>query len=439
MNTIKTNKSFWAVVTTAFSGTFLFVGYSLMRSATPPLFIEAYGKQNLPLALALVTLLACLTVYVYGKCLKKYGARYSFYIMTAITFVAILLSYIGVLNHISLAAGFMHIFKDVYIVLLVEQHWSFLNSSIDKSIGKRWIGPTSGMMAIGSLVGGVMVKYFVVSFGTPHLLPLVALLLIPMSIMMEMGYRKCGEPKPTIEEKETTKNNNESVFSTKILKKNPQLFYLLLVVLISQMVSASTTLRLQGAVSDNYNLVDQQTAFFGMYYSYMAIATALFQFILSPYVFTRFSLKLVQVLIPLLHFSIAIIAILSPSLLTISLAALIFKSVDYSMFRGAKELIYIPLSFDGRYRAKQLIDVFGYRFGKSGVALLVTAFRKFGVMGEAGYAVMTVLASSAWIVASIPMAMQSEKSTKKLSSSLRTKTPVLRTKNTVVGQESYVG
>ena len=53
------------------------------------------------------------------------------------------------------------------------------------------------------------------------------------------------------------------------------------------------------------------------------------------------------------------------------LAYMAFKVIDYSVFRAAKELLYIPLSFDRRYRAKELIDVFGYRFGKGGMSLLV--------------------------------------------------------------------
>jgi len=40
------------------------------------------------------------------------------------------------------------------------------------------------------------------------------------------------------------------------------------------------------------------------------------------------------------------------------------KPIDYSLFRAAKKILYIPFSFDVRYRAKEVIDVFGYRFGK---------------------------------------------------------------------------
>ena len=48
-----------------------------------------------------------------------------------------------------------------------------------------------------------------------------------------------------------------------------------------------------------------------------------------------------------------------------------FKALDYSVFKAAKEILYIPLPFAARYRAKEVVDVFGYRLSKGGVSLLI--------------------------------------------------------------------
>ena len=63
---------------------------------------------------------------------------------------------------------------------------------------------------------------------------------------------------------------------------------------------------------------------------------------------------------------------IAPSLRSGAIAFLLFKALDYSLFRAAKEILYIPLSFDARYRAKQVIDSFGYRFAKGGSAGVIT-------------------------------------------------------------------
>ncbi len=68
-----------------------------------------------------------------------------------------------------------------------------------------------------------------------------------------------------------------------------------------------------------------------------------------------------------IHIGAAALLIARPSLFTGALAYLLFKSFDYSIFRASKEIFYIPLSFDCRYRAKEVIDSFGYRASKGGI------------------------------------------------------------------------
>jgi AAA family ATP:ADP antiporter len=60
-------------------------------------------------------------------------------------------------------------------------------------------------------------------------------------------------------------------------------------------------------------------------------------------------------------------------------AYLFFKTMDYSLFRAAKEVLYIPFPFDVRYRAKELIDAWGYRFGKGGASLAIAFLQSLKV------------------------------------------------------------
>jgi ATP/ADP translocase len=78
--------------------------------------------------------------------------------------------------------------------------------------------------------------------------------------------------------------------------------------------------------------------------------------------------------------------------------------IDYSVFRGAKELLYIPLSFDCRYRAKELIDVFGYRFGKGGMSMLIVLLQRAKVpLVEPTMGLVAASAAAVWAVLTIPL------------------------------------
>jgi len=47
------------------------------------------------------------------------------------------------------------------------------------------------------------------------------------------------------------------------------------------------------------------------------------------------------------------------------------KSLTYSIFRSAKEILYIPLSYMEKYKGKSFIDMFIYRFSKAAIALVI--------------------------------------------------------------------
>ncbi|MDO8494055.1 MAG: Npt1/Npt2 family nucleotide transporter, partial [Deltaproteobacteria bacterium] len=71
--------------------------------------------------------------------------------------------------------------------------------------------------------------------------------------------------------------------------------------------------------------------------------------------------------------------------------------------RAAKELLYIPLSYIARYRAKEVIDVFGYRFGKGGMSLIVVFIQQAGILLTSLYSVIAMVAAGIWLVLVFPM------------------------------------
>jgi ATP/ADP translocase len=54
-----------------------------------------------------------------------------------------------------------------------------------------------------------------------------------------------------------------------------------------------------------------------------------------------------------------------PHLWTMSLLRIFNKAADYSIYRAAKEILYLPFDYEAKNKAKALIDVWMYRFGKT--------------------------------------------------------------------------
>jgi AAA family ATP:ADP antiporter len=106
---------------------------------------------------------------------------------------------------------------------------------------------------------------------------------------------------------------------------------------------------------------------------------------------------------PLIHLSAITVAIISPSVLTVGIAFFLFKAFDYSLFRASKEVLYVPLGFDERYRAKEIIDVFGYRTGKGASSVGIVMMQKAGIVMGSLYLPIALIATAAWLALIFPL------------------------------------
>ena len=137
---------------------------------------------------------------------------------------------------------------------------------------------------------------------------------------------------------------------------------------------------------------------------WLGILAAAMQFAVTPLLLWLMPLRWIHRVIPLIHVGTCLYLWRSPTLFSAGMAYMVFKVIDYSTFRAAKELLYIPLSFASRYRAKELIDVFGYRFGKGGISLIVILLQRSNVMLiEPSLGLISAGAAAIWAICAIPL------------------------------------
>lgn len=114
----------------------------------------------------------------------------------------------------------------------------------------------------------------------------------------------------------------------------------------------------------------------------------------------RIEPKWVWRLMPLLPLACTITTSLQgePSLYLLAFAFFSAKVMDYSVRGVVNEMVYVPLDFESRYLGKEVIGVFGNRFGKSGMSLVLSVwtfiFGRFGVMSLTK---LSALASFTWM------------------------------------------
>lgn len=377
---------------------FTLAGYEFIRSAATVLFKNAYGAENLPLVMAAMPFVVFLGVALYGRILTALGPRRTLIVTSLGSALLIFVCYLLVLNGSKAITPVLYLLKELYIVLLIEQYWSYINSNLSSDGAKKLNGPITGIAGIGGAIGGTLVGITATSWGTENMLLLASLSLIPAVLVSNMTYLKFGEPEPPPGEV------TSGQMGWGLIRENRTLTYLLAIVLISQVVSAVLDIKFQGLLSDEYaGSQDEETAFQGKFWGTLNTSVVVLQFVLVPLLMSFVSLRLIHIIMPLIHLSAITVAIISPSVLTVGIAFFLFKAFDYSLFRASKEVLYVPLGFDERYRAKEIIDVFGYRTGKGASSVGIVMMQKAGIVMGSLYLPIALIATAAWLALIFPL------------------------------------
>ena len=383
----------------ALAAMFTLAGYEFIRSASTVLFKSAYGAENLPLVMAAMPVVVFLGVALYGRILSALGPRRTLIVTSLGSGLLIFCCYLLVLSGSKTVTPVLYLLKELYIVLLIEQYWSYINSSLSPAGAKKLNGPITGIASIGGAFGGALVGMTADKWGTETMLLFASISVIPAALVSNFAYVKFGEPKPP-EVEEVHSGHMGWIW----LKQNPTLAYLLAIVLMSQVVAAVLDLKFQGLLSVEFiNKPDEETAFQGWFWGTLNTSVLILQFVLTPLLLSFVALRWIHILMPLIHLVAIGVAIVEPSIYTVGLALFLFKAFDYSVFRAAKEVLYVPLGFDERYRAKEIIDVFGYRTGKGASSVIIVLMQRAGILMSNYYLAAGFVATAIWLALIFPL------------------------------------
>ncbi len=396
-----------AMALTGLSATFLFCGYEFIRSGAESIFIAEFGAKTKPYAMACVPFMMGLLIYLYGRLLSAFGgarAMAGSMLFSAAVFTA---SFFALKTGFKAVVFLLYVFKESYVVIISEQYWSFVNSTLKDEEGRVFNGPVAGLGALGSMIGGFLLSRYVVALHTEPFILLCALVMIPAMFLFWQAYKKAGEPGPKAEEAGGKKGH----LHLSILRENRTVLYIALIIFTAQVVATVMELNFARLVADALPDKDLRTAYLGGFWMKVNIFSFSMQFLLTPLLLRRVSIRGIQVAIPAVHLATCALLLVSPQLGVAALAYLLFKGMDYSIFRASKETLYIPFSYDTRYRAKQVADAFTYRFSKGLTATVLSAVSAVAAIPVAFYAAAGFLFSGIWMSLTFPLTAKRDKFT----------------------------
>ncbi len=342
--------------------------YAITRPASQSIFLSLFSTQAIPYAWLWTVPLNLAVVTLYNRLQPRLGplrimglatlAIISIHILTALI-VPIFPQFIF----------FQYCWKDIYILLMFKQLWSMIHSTISSTKAKALYGAIFGMGTVGSILGSSVTGFFAPLIGSERLF----LFTVPIYALLFFAYYKSYRVSNLTEKIEPTQICAREGFS--MIAKNRYLLGVLLLVVFMQISVALVEYQFNHAIELAFPSKDLRTAYVGKLMGLINTFSLLIQFAGSFLLIQFLGLRRSHFLVPILLCSTALFQLFNPSFAAMAFAFIFTKSIDFSLFGVIREMLFVPLKLDEKFRAKAVIDVFAYRTSKAAASLLLLSLQ----------------------------------------------------------------
>ena len=359
---------------------FTLLSYGISGAAGQALFLNTYGSAALPRVWLAVALVSALSVAV----INRFSARYNVVrLFVGCAHLSNLILVVLMAAHMADVPGMafaIYVWKDIYIVVLVELFWTFANVAFGIRTASRTYGLYCAAGSIGTVVGSLAMKPLVPLMGTFHTLWLV----VPSLWVAAYGCARLGRsielPAPVAR---TTRGLAAWREGVGVLQASRYLTLLLIVVALVQGVIAITDYQYNDVIQATYAKPDDRTIAFGYFNAVISVGSFILQ-IFTGAILGKLGVRGTLLGIPMLVGLSLTAFVVAPSFATMAVAKVLGKSLDYSLFRAAKEILYIPLSYAEKTQGKALVDMLTYRVAKGGASVLLMGIASLGAQRYLG-------------------------------------------------------
>lgn len=352
--------------------------FYIIKSIRDASFLDELGSRNLPWAYA-TALVVGLVVALHSRIQARLSR--SALIVGSLVFFVLTSLLFGVLfasggKWLPLA---FWMWANTYAVVLITQFWIVVNDVFNPREAKRLIG----FFVSGGILGGILGGLFTALFAgrenaTGLLLPAAVVLaasIIPVGAIFRYLDRARGRADvPGQETGSGDKAGFKACFDTVL--GDSYLRLLAGVVLITGVISTFVDWQSKNIIESwsrggRTNLF----SFFGFFNVGLLVFSFLLQLLLTSSIIERYGLRLTLLFYPALLLLCSLgIAFLPGIILAVGIKGA-DKSLSYSINQSSRELLYIPVSPERKYRAKIFIDMFLNRFARSvGAVILLGLF-----------------------------------------------------------------
>lgn len=352
---------------------FLMFAYSILRPAAESLFLETHTSKGLPLAWILVALGMTVVVGFYSRFVgrKDLLQLFAHVLLCSLLLLALLMG--AVSAKFPGAYYALYVFKDLFMVVLVEIYYSYANSVFPIKTARWAYGFFGFLSAVGGVLGNLAIGFLAETVGTFSSLFTLFPLLILLAVFCYFFSGQAGIGTPMEDRKKVGMAD-----AVRIINKSSYLTFVLILIAVVQIAVTLIDFSFNAALENHFPLLDVRTGMIGKVYAVVSACTIVLHILTGPI------LRMVTVPITLLAIPVIMtgglgVYLAVPLFLSMALVKVSSKVFPYTLFRSSKEILYIPLHYEEKTLAKSVVDMLTYRVAKGGASLLLMGLLALGL------------------------------------------------------------
>ena len=355
--------------------------YNVVKPIRNASLLEELGYQSLPAVYLLTAVIIGFVVAIHAK-LQVRISRYALITSSILFFLisCIVFRLFSGYGWKGLPIVFW-VWANVFIIVLNTQFWMTVNDILNPREFKRQSGFFISGGILGGFVGGVLAGLLARENVEYDLLFLSAGLLAVCAIFVYYIFRwqKSEQPSLSNQEQLSEEPTRKPGFRDSLNTVKEHRYLRLIAVIVVLTLIVSTLIDFQWNIIVKESRGEDLTSFFGYFNAGMMVFAFLLSILMTSNLYQRYGVRLTLLLYPI----ILLLCFMGIGITATLVMAIVIKGSDkslaYSINRSARELLFIPISPELKYKAIVFIDMFVDRFAKGIGALVLMVILFFGI------------------------------------------------------------
>jgi ATP/ADP translocase/HEAT repeat protein len=339
------------------------------------MFLQRLGAGKLPIAYLLTAVLMGFVVVLNTKLLNV--LKRQLYISFSLAFFILtqFLFWIFFRNQWKWLYYIYWFWAEIFLVVLVTQFWILINDIYNPRQAKRLIGFLVSGGLLGGVVGSLLSSFLAKRIGTENLLLICPFMLLA-GILIVNNVHKVRSPEEKPEAAASIEMPKPKVGYFKsfgLLRKSRHLMLLAGIVFVDILVTTLVDFQFNSQIATKFPIKNARTAFLAGFFTFLLIFSYFLHILATNRILRNFGIRVALLITPVFlllgSFSVFFVPFFG---------AVALKGTDISfsnsLSQSVRELLYIPISPEIKYKAKVFIDMFVNKLAKGLAAILILLF-----------------------------------------------------------------